>query len=232
MNIQEEASLSPIHRIKSAGLSMGMWRKGWITSKSGSRLMITSARPSTAKFKNLLSLGSLHSAMEDRMSISSPRVAVSSSTATTSSRAMRALNFGRLITSSNSAKVAKEIKGWHFVKAWIKAWRDVPSFFRSALTTTPVSITARFTQESSSSNWLISFSERPLEATRLSMLLKTSSTDLGFAWAKKAASKAALSLRSLGNASKMDAMLSGRSRVTLFIIQIYKKIVGNPHGEV
>jgi hypothetical protein len=126
-------------------------------------------------------------------------------------------------TSSSSAKVAKENIGWHLWKAITKALREVPSFFSYALTTTPVSITSLFTQDSSSSNWSISFSERLLLATFLSIESSTSSIDLDFFCAKKAASKAALIFRSRGNASKMNAILSGKSRVIVFINQIYDK---------
>jgi hypothetical protein len=77
--------------------------------------MITSALPSTAKFKNLSSFWSRHSAMAELASIISPLVAFNSSTATTSSLAISISNFGLLRTSSSSAKVAKEIKGWHLL---------------------------------------------------------------------------------------------------------------------
>ena len=89
---------------------------------------------------------------------------------------------------------------------------------------TPVSNTTRFTQESSSSISSISLSERPLAATRLSILANSSSSDFGLAWARQAVSNAAFILRSRGSDSKTEAMLSGRSRVTVFIYQIYNKL--------
>ena len=221
--IFQETAFVTVHWIKSEGLRIGIPRKGWRTSKSGSRLMITPAFPSKAKFKNLSSFGSVHSAISEITSIISPLVAFNSRIDKASSLLIKSLNLGLLITSSSSANVSNENNGWNFWKAMRNALRDVPSFLSSALTTTPVSMTTRFTQDSSSSNRSSSVSEVLLSTTFLSIEANISSIDLGFTWAKKATNNAALVLRSFGNASKMNAILSGKSRVTVFINQIYNK---------
>jgi hypothetical protein len=216
-----QVTLSSSHRINSDGFSMGIPWNGCRASKSASRLTMTSALPSMARFKNISSLESRQAANEEFTSIVSQRLAISSSTANDSCLVKAKLNFDLDSTSSNSDKVGRETKGLHISRALTNALLEGPSFLSSALTTTPVSITTRFNQESSSISASISFSESPLAATRLSMVSNISPTDLGLAWARQAVNKAAFTFFSFGIASKTKAILSGKSSVIVFIFQIY-----------
>lgn len=206
----------------SAGVKIGMPSNGCKINKSGSRLKITSASPSIARFRNLSSVSSLHTFTLDFVSISFPFLPKALKIANLSSGKIYLWNLGLLNTSSNSRIDSTDNYGVKLVSANKNALREVPSFFNAALTTTPVSMTTFFNYEISSSSPSISSSLSWLDKTRLSITSNNSLNETDFELTKVAASNAAFIFSEGERAFNMLATLSGTSKVTVCIFLLSK----------